>query len=82
MISHFALIANIVQTAQHLRLADPTMPVERKLMQPGNAVHAGTCIYTWQAPGQPMMLTGRIYLVLPFYRTSSEFPSFAILRNS
>ena len=42
MIPHFSINVNIVQIAQHLRLNDETLPIERKLYRPGGVTLAST----------------------------------------
>ena len=39
-ISHYAVIANVIQMASHYRLNDPSWPDKR--MSPGDVVLAGT----------------------------------------
>lgn len=69
MISHYSIIANMVQVAQFLRLTDKTLPPEQLAYRPGSVTLSGVLPvlaieYEYALPTQYFLK------VLPFFRKS------------
>lgn len=45
MISHYSLVANLVQLGQYLRLTDDNFPAERKRYKPGDVALGSASIH-------------------------------------
>ena len=76
MISHYGLIANIIQVAQYVKPTDESVPKEWRRFHVGDVSLGGTsaavaltvrCMLTLYAHG--------VSLVLPFFRQSIGSPS-------